>query len=121
MREGGTKTARAASVAPTGPATKYPPNPAVMTTGPGVIIATATASTNFFFCKPMKMAHHSTVEKGHNRQAASENECSGLQKEQKNRANARCCSRSMRSGHQASETNDSWNSSWGNARFRRAL
>src|SRR5215207_6526128 len=38
--------ASAATTAPSGPATRYPMNATVMTTGPGVIIATATASRN---------------------------------------------------------------------------
>ena len=37
---------RTLAQAPGNPATKYPMNPVVMTTGPGVIIATATASKN---------------------------------------------------------------------------
>src|ERR1044071_284550 len=38
--------ARAATTAPQNPPTRYPMNPTVITTGPGVIIATATASRN---------------------------------------------------------------------------
>src|SRR4051812_5916938 len=42
----GTKVASAATHAPEKPAAKKPIKPTVITTGPGVIIATATASTN---------------------------------------------------------------------------
>jgi len=42
----GRNTTSAASVAPAGPAIRYPMKATVMTTGPGVIIATATASRN---------------------------------------------------------------------------
>ena len=40
------KVPSAATVAPDIPAIRYPIKPTVMTTGPGVIMATATASTN---------------------------------------------------------------------------
>ena len=55
----------------------------VMTTGPGVIIATATASRNCWslsqpYCSPRP------VEKRHDRQPAAEDERAGLGEEQKN-------------------------------------
>src|SRR6266576_563614 len=43
----GKKTPTAARTAPAGPATRYPMNATVITTGPGVIIDTATASINW--------------------------------------------------------------------------
>src|SRR5206468_1635433 len=43
----GKKTPTAARTAPAGPATRYPMNATVITTGPGVIIDTATASMNW--------------------------------------------------------------------------
>ena len=43
---GGRNTPAAEMIAPSGPATRKPMNATVMTTGPGVIIATATASRN---------------------------------------------------------------------------
>src|SRR5213592_2948141 len=54
----GAKTPRAATVAPTGPATKYPMNATVITTGPGVIIETATASRN---CRSVSQWNCSTT------------------------------------------------------------
>lgn len=42
----GRNVANAATKAPQKPTTKYPIKATVITTGPGVIIATATASTN---------------------------------------------------------------------------
>src|SRR5713101_9168300 len=44
---GGRNTPAAEMTAPSGPDTRYPMNATVMTTGPGVIIATATASRNW--------------------------------------------------------------------------
>src|SRR5882672_3261 len=46
-RKGGRKTPAADSAAPHIPFTRYPINATVITTGPGVIIATATASRNW--------------------------------------------------------------------------
>src|SRR5256885_4327533 len=46
MRNGGRNTPIAAIVAPASPATRYPTNTAVITTGPGVIMPIATASRN---------------------------------------------------------------------------
>src|SRR5207249_1376218 len=46
MRYTGRKTPIAARIAPASPATRYPMNATVITTGPGVIIDTATASMN---------------------------------------------------------------------------
>src|SRR5881396_1694525 len=43
----GANTPMAATVAPSGPATRYPMDATVITTGPGVIIETATASRNW--------------------------------------------------------------------------
>jgi hypothetical protein len=44
--QGGRKTPAAATSPPAAPATRKPMNATVITTGPGVIIATATASRN---------------------------------------------------------------------------
>ena len=53
-------------------------NATVITTGPGVIIATATASRNCrSFSQPCAL-HQLTVEKRHDRQAAAEHERAGL-------------------------------------------
>src|SRR5436190_17366004 len=48
----------AATVAPSGPATRYPMNATVITTGPGVIIDTATASRN---CRSVSQWNCSTT------------------------------------------------------------
>ena len=45
-RNAGRKTPRVAAAAPPMPATRYPMNPTTITTGPGVIMATAMASRN---------------------------------------------------------------------------
>src|SRR6266699_5770899 len=54
----GANTPIAATVAPTGPATRYPMNATVITTGPGVIIETATASRN---CRSVSQWNCSTT------------------------------------------------------------
>src|SRR5205807_7382050 len=54
----GAKTPMAATLAPAGPATRYPMNATVITTGPGVIIETATASRN---CRSVSQWNSSTT------------------------------------------------------------
>src|SRR6266702_3904613 len=54
----GANTPIAATVAPKGPATRYPMNATVITTGPGVIIETATASRN---CRSVSQRNYSTT------------------------------------------------------------
>src|SRR6266496_4376332 len=54
----GANTPMAATVAPSGPATRYPMNATVITTGPGVIIETATASRN---CRSVSQWNCSTT------------------------------------------------------------
>src|SRR5207247_10904005 len=54
----GANTPIAATVAPNGPATRYPMNATVITTGPGVIIDTATASRN---CRSVSQWNCSTT------------------------------------------------------------
>ena len=55
--------------------------PTVMTTGPGVIIATATASTNCRSLSQWCSRHHAAVEERHDRESGAEHERAGLGEE----------------------------------------
>src|SRR5437870_10714284 len=74
----------AAAVAPEMPATRYPIKATVMTTGPGVIIATATASTNCRSVEPVMFLHYSAVEEWHHGQSAAEHKHPSLGEVEKN-------------------------------------
>ena len=56
--------------------------PTVMTTGPGVIMATATASRNCWSSSQPILVDHAAVEKRHDGQTAAEDERAGLGEEQ---------------------------------------
>ena len=50
----------------------------VITTGPGVIMATATASMELAFGEPVEAVHHAAVQEGHDGEPAAEDESSSL-------------------------------------------
>ena len=66
-----------ATMAPAVPATRYPMNATVMTTGPGVIMATATASRNWWSVSHLSSCD-ALLQERHNGQAAAEDERPGL-------------------------------------------
>src|SRR5216683_8305951 len=87
ITNGGVKTAAAAAVPPANPATRYPMNAAVMTTGPGVIIATAIASRNWRSVSQWcSRTHDAAIQERHDGQSAAEDKCAGLEEEQSQRS-----------------------------------
>ena len=56
------------------PATRYPMKATVMTTGPGVIIATATASRNWRSVEPVEVVDDAAVKERDDGQAAAEDQ-----------------------------------------------
>ena len=72
----------------------------VITTGPGVIIATATASRNCLSVSQPVLLHDAAVEEGHDGQAAAEHEGAGLGEEPDDLQHSGRC-RGGQSGRQA--------------------